>query len=277
MTRQISEFFKSENIEFFGVLPIEECRLQREYLLKKDGFNAKSAICFLVPYYTKEGKNLSKYAVSKDYHLYMKGLFSRFYEFFADAYPQNKCLGFADHSPAHELHLAAKCGLGVIGENGLLINEKHSSFVFIGEIFTDISPKDLGYIKAEEIKSCIKCEKCKKACPTKCLENYDSECLSAITQKKGELTREELALMLENNTVWGCDICQNVCPYTERAKKKDTLKTPISFFYEDVIDELTLDVLDKMDEDAFSSRAFSWRGRETIRRNLCVFENQTTK
>lgn len=272
MTERISEFFKSENIEFFGVLPIEECRLQREYLLKKEDFFAKSVICFLVPYYTKDGKNLSKYAVSKDYHLYMKGLFSRFYKFFECAYPENKCIGFADHSPASELYLAARCGLGVIGENGLLINEKYSSFVFIGEIFTDISAKSLSYSKAEEIKNCIKCEKCKKACPTKCLENYENECLSAITQKKGELSEKEISLMIDNNTVWGCDICQNVCPYTERARRNGTLKTPISFFYEDTIDELTSGVLDSMSEEAFSCRAFSWRKRETIRRNLLLLE-----
>ena len=277
MIKEISKFFKSENIEYFGVLPIEECRVKKEYLLsREDGFSPKSVICLLVPYYTKEGKNISKYAVSCDYHLYMRGLFSRFSEFFAQAYPNNVCRCFSDHSPVSELYLAAKCGLGVVGENGLLITEKHSSFVFVGEIFTDISAKDLGYIKAEEIKSCIKCGKCKKACPTKCLENYERECLSAITQKKGELSREEISLMLDYNTAWGCDICQNVCPYTERAIKNGTVKTPIEFFYEDAIDNLTLEKLDKMSEEEFLCRAYSWRKRETIRRNLLFLEEENS-
>jgi epoxyqueuosine reductase QueG len=277
MIKEISEFFKSENIEYFGVLPIEECRLKKEYLLsREDGFSPKSVICLLVPYYTKEGKNISKYAVSRDYHLYMRGLFSRFSEFFSQAYPYNACRCFSDHSPVSELYLAARCGLGVVGENGLLITEKHSSFIFVGEIFTDISAKDLGYVKAEEIKGCIKCGKCKKACPTKCLENYERECLSAITQKKGELSFEEKSLMLDYNTAWGCDICQNVCPYTERAIKNNTIKTPIEFFYEAPIDNLTLKTLDEMSEEEFSMRAYSWRKRETVRRNLLFLEGKSS-
>ena len=277
MIEALSEFFKEECIEFYGVLPIEECKIQKEHLLKDKDFVPKSVICFLVPYYTQCGDNISKYAISKDYHLFMKQFFEKLSNTLKKECPRSKAYGFADHSPIYELEAAAKCGLGIIGENGLIINEKYSSFVFIGEVFTDIDAKTLGYVSAEEIKRCIKCGKCKKACPTEALIDYSKLCLSAITQKKGELSEQELSLMIKNNTVWGCDICQNVCPHTEAAIKKGTVRTPIKFFYEDRIHKLTSDILDSMTEEDFNTRAYAWRKRETIRRNLILTEEAKAK
>ena len=270
MLEVLSNFFKEESIEFYGVLPIEECRIQKQYLFKD--FVPKSVICFLVPYYTQEGDNVSKYAVSRDYHLFMKQIFERLSIAFKREFPENEVHGFADHSPIYELEAAAKCGLGFVGENGLIINEKHSSFVFVGDVFTDIDAKSLGYTSAEEIKRCIKCGKCKEVCPTEALLDYSKPCLSAITQKKGVLSEQELSLMIKNNTVWGCDICQNVCPYTEAAIKKGTIQTPIKFFYEDRIHKLSSEILDNMSDEEFNTRAYAWRKRDTIRRNLILTE-----
>ncbi len=278
MIREIEEFFASEGIEFYGVLPIEECYIKKERLLCGKGeFSPKSAICFLAPYYTAEGKNISKYAVSRDYHLYMRNLTEKLTEHLKKLCPDSSSYGFSDHSPINELYAAAKCGLGVIGDNGLLINEKYSSFVFIGEVFTDVLPSELGYNGVNEIKHCLKCGKCKNACPTGALSDYNNACLSDITQKKGELSPEQLMLMIENNTVWGCDICQDVCPYTERAKKNNTITTPIRFFHCDTLDELTLATLDEMDDETFSLRAYSWRKRDTIRRNLVLTEKRSVR
>ena len=64
MIKIISDFFKKECIEYYGVLPIEECKIQKDYLLNDEDFVPRSVICFLVPYYTQNGENLSKYAVS---------------------------------------------------------------------------------------------------------------------------------------------------------------------------------------------------------------------
>ena len=93
-------------------------------------------------------------------------------------------------------------------------------------------------------------------------------CLSAITQKKGELTEWEISLMREHNTVWGCDVCQSVCPFN-----KEPALTPVSFFYEDRIPHLTREVLDTMNKPTFKKRAFAWRGRKTVERNLDILEN----
>ncbi|MBQ9084664.1 MAG: hypothetical protein IJY24_03315 [Clostridia bacterium] len=69
--------------------------------------------------------------------------------------------------------------------------------------------------------------------------------------------------MQKINTVWGCDECQRVCPYN-----KSPVLTPISFFREDRIECLRSDILSSLDKDAFSERAFAWRGRKTVERNL---------
>ena len=87
----------------------------------------------------------------------------------------------------------------------------------------------------------------------------------AITQRKGELTESEADLMRKYNTVWGCDLCQSACPYN-----RDPVKTPIEFFHRDRIQNLTRDTLDAMDKPTFLKRAFAWRGRKTVERNLDI-------
>ena len=71
------------------------------------------------------------------------------------------------------------------------------------------------------------------------------------------------------NTGWGCDICQSACPYN-----REPVKTPIEFFYRERIDELTRERLDSMDKAEFNRRAFAWRGRKTVERNLDILENK---
>ena len=98
-------------------------------------------------------------------------------------------------------------------------------------------------------------------------------CLSALTQKKGALTPEEQQKILSLGSVWGCDICQEVCPYTAHARKMGTLYTKIPFFRQTALPHLTVQTLDAMSDEQLGQRAYAWRGRETIRRNLCLFEN----
>ena len=101
-----------------------------------------------------------------------------------------------------------------------------------------------------------------------------SECLSAITQKKGELTEAEKQLILENGSLWGCDICQNVCPYTETAIKNGTIYSNVDFFKENRMSFLSSAMIDNMSEEEFVSRAYSWRGKNTVKRNLNILEGK---
>ncbi|MGM9663295.1 MAG: epoxyqueuosine reductase, partial [Eubacteriales bacterium] len=235
----------------------------------------KSAVIFLVPYIAGDGAegNISLYARSLDYHSFCDTLFSRICARLEESYGK-RFLGFADKSPLSETYTAACAGLGVIGDNHLLINEKYGSFVFIGEILSEVSAEELGYIPHDlSPKGCLHCGKCKSACP---MTESGMDCLSAVTQKKGELTEEEKAYILKYGSAWGCDICQTSCPLVRRAIDSG-VKTPIEFFYDRRINFLTSDEVAAMSDEEFVSRAFSWRGRKTILRNLALFEEQSGK
>lgn len=270
----IQDFFKSHNIEGYSLIPLDRCKILREYLLTKNGLDRGSyAIMMLFPYRSeKKPKNLTVYASVKDYHGYIESFSKELESFLKDKHPEGIFKVFSDHSPIDEVHACCISGLGFIGDNGLLITEKYSSFVFLGECITNISPKDLGLEVAPEIevRGCLHCGKCKNACPCGCIgEKTDKklECLSAITQKKGALNDEEAKLIIENGSIWGCDICQSVCPYTKNASY-----TPIDYFKEDIIECLDLDTLEGMSSEEFSSRPFAWRGMDTIERNVMIYE-----
>ncbi len=261
------EFFASEGIELFGALPLDVCKLIRPYLLDRCGVTEGSAVVFAVPYYSPmadaEGRNVSVYAVPRDYHLYFKELYGRFSEAVKREFPAARFELFSDHSPIDEVNAAARCGLGIIGKNHLLITEKYSSFVFLGEIVTDI---ELPYIDGE-IRYCEDCGLCSESCH---VALKTEECLSALTQKKGGLTKEEEERLLRHGLVWGCDDCQLACPHTAQAIRCGTVYSPVSFFSEACAPVLTAELVEKMSDEEFSRRAYAWRGRETVLRNLRI-------
>ena len=94
-----------------------------------------------------------------------------------------------------------------------------------------------------------------------------------MTQKKGELNESEKAL-IKKYGLWGCDICTMVCPHTKKAKESRTIYSPIKFFSENAVPFITCELLGAMDDEEFSKRAYSWRGRETITRNAKISENK---
>lgn len=268
MKDMLDALFKSENIEYYRALSYDKLRVLRPYLTERAGISPRTAVIFLIPYYTVEGVNISSYAVSRDYHLYSRELFSRLIKSLCEAFPEYKFTAFADHSPIDERQAALLAGLGVIGDNGLIINEKYGSYIFIAELLTDAPPSLLGASLPAPILTCTHCGACKRACPGKTL-SAGGDCLSMITQKKGELSREERLLLREENTAWGCDACQRVCPYN-----KHPVKTPISFFHESLTPALSRESVLSMSDEEFSERAYSWRGREVVLRNLSLLEEK---
>lgn len=258
-----------ENLPFYNLLPVGVCSFKHFEnalipcrAINRIPDNAKSVIVYLFPYYLGEGNykniNLSKYAVSEDYHIICGEYLKKAAAELSLLYPQNSFSCFCDNSPIDEVKAACLAALGVKGENSLFINEEYGSFCFIGEIVTDLElPCENG-----EIKGCIKCGKCKSTCINNALCNGSVEkerCLSSITQKKGELTAEEEALIRKNGCVWGCDICQNVCPMNENIKA-----TPIPEFYKNAKANY------EGEADYNEKRAFSWRKAEVINRNLKI-------
>jgi len=263
----LSDFFSEREIEFFSVLSYSDCRESDPRILARTDLVPRSAIIYLLPYYAGECINLSRYAASLDYHIVIKDINDSLRTFLSEHFPGSNSVGYGDHSPIDERHAALVCGLGIQGDNGLLINEKYGSYVFIADVLTDISPEKLGAITPKEMGHCPSCGACRRACPTGILRYEGTDCLSAITQKKGELSDLEISLMREYETVWGCDICQSSCPYNATPRI-----TPIKFFHKDRIPHLTIDGLNSMSNEEFSQRAFAWRGRKTVERNLKELE-----
>ena len=263
-----SEILNKYSLSLFSAIPLKNCEITRPHKLSRLGFydiEPLSAVMLAVPYLTEQkDRNISSYAVSRDYHGYFAELFAAVLPELRKAYPQYRFAGFADDSPINERDAAAAAGLGIIGDNGLLITEKYSSYVFLGEIITDLPLE----CSPSPIKHCEGCGACKRACPKR-----DGECLSSLTQKKGALTEEEIAIIKKHGSAWGCDICQEVCPHTLKAIKNQTLYSDIEYFKAEALPKLTSDMIDKMSDEEFSKRAYSWRKRETIKRNLEIIEN----
>ncbi len=260
MLDSIKEILLNEGIECVGAIDISECEIINERILPKD---AKSVIMFCIPYRsTKEIANdgFSEYARIYDYHKFSATLFERIiplmkeitgYEFY----------GFCDHSPINEKLAAAKCGLGIIGRNSLLINNVYGSFIFLGTILTNAPCEK----KALKINFCENCGMCIDACPNSAImpQGIDrSKCLSAISQKKTKSNLEK-SLLKENHIVWGCDICQNVCPHNSCADI-----SPIPYFENSRINNISIDFINSLSDDEFKKYAFSYKGRKIVLDNI---------
>lgn len=261
----IDNCIKENGIEIYGfcpfgeTLPLIECKAKARL-----PESSETVIVCAFPYLVRNGekRNLSYYACVTDYHAVVMNMLKN------TAESLSRLTGhifepFADNSPIREVNTAVKAGIGVLGDNGLLITEKYGSFVFIGEIVTDIRIE----IDTLHNNTCLHCGMCSRKCPATAVKNgivNESICLSAITQKKGILSDDEIRLIRENGLVWGCDTCQTVCPMNRNAK-------------ETYITEFTNSAHHYLEKSEINERiktsAYNWRGKKTITRNIEIFEN----
>ena len=270
MQRTVKALLAAHGITLAAPISLQYLTVTRPYLLARHGITAGTVFMLAVPYYTTHcddpARNISIYAVARDYHRFFEALFADVLPRLQQAFPQNRFAGFADHSPINEPEAAVKAGLGQFGCNHLFLTKEHSSFVFLGEIVTDA----LLEAPPHPVSVCSACGACRRACP---VQLEVGACLSALSQKKGTLTDSEQAALLSGGLLWGCDTCQLACPVTQAAKKAGTLYSKIPFFHEQAIPRLTYDRIAAMSEEDFAARAYSWRGRAVILRNLRLFED----
>lgn len=240
--------------------------------IEKCGFthyNGKSAIVCLFPYFQGySAGNLSLYARSIDYHLIIKEKLDVLTEFIRTLSPESICENFADIGPEIERQLAYDAGLGFFGKNGMLINDDFGSYFFIGYILCDLPLEDDKPLD----KSCMRCNACINACPGGALGGgFDiSKCASHISQKKGELTESEIAILKKSGLIFGCDTCQHVCPHNNITPK------PLCEFTDDLIHSLNIEDIENLSNKEFirkyKNRAFSWRGKNVLLRNINIFK-----
>lgn len=247
---------------FEQILPCLECRAKQR--IPQD---AASVLVCLFPYYTGEHKerNISRYAMVTDYHMIAREYLNRFCKALQEVFPQNQFEPFTDNSPIREVSAAFHAGLGRRGKNGLILHPKYGSYVFIGEVVTDLVLQPDQPLNPGE---CIGCGKCQNVCPQGALQSDGSVCLercrSHITQKKGELTDWEIGQIQDGGLIWGCDICNDVCPMNQEAK----VLTPIPEFLESAVAVLDAQIAERL----LKTRAYNYRGKKTILRNIQLLE-----
>ncbi len=185
---------------------------------------ARSVITLLLNYFPgkqqeKGTPNISKYAFGKDYHEVIREKMKTFLDLIKSEIGEVNGRGFVDSAPVLERSWAQKSGLGWVGKNGNLITKKNGSFFFIATLITDLQ---LEYDDPYAKDYCGTCTKCIDACPTEAILPgkviNGSKCISYFTiELKDMLIPQEMKGKFDN-WAFGCDICQDVCPWNRFSK-----------------------------------------------------------
>lgn len=211
---------------------------------------------------------VSRYARVRDYHEVMKEKLSRVAAVLGQEVPDAVSRVFCDSAPVTEKSWAIRAGLGWRGRNSLVLNEGLGSFFFLGEIVTTA---ELVIDKPDERDRCGACRSCSEACPTGAIcddRTVDARrCIAYLTiEHKGELP-EEFRGQTEN-MIFGCDRCQEVCPWNNKALRY----TDAGMEPDRRVTDLTKDEWLKMTpeefEHFFSSSPVSRTGYHRIKRNI---------
>ncbi len=225
---------------------------------------AKSVVCVAMNYYSPEqhsdnperGK-ISRYAWGDDYHLIMAERLEKLLSFITSEIPEVTGKLYVDTGPVMDKVWAVRSGIGWMGKHTNVITREYSSWVFLGEILLDV---ELDY--DEPLTDlCGTCTACIVACPTKAIiQPYvvdSNKCISYLTIEHRDTLPKDI-LPKFHRWVFGCDICQDVCPWNRFQKE-----TKESAFYprqENIAPKLT--ELADMSQEKFSQ----WFRRSSIKR-----------
>lgn len=235
---------------------------------------AKSVITLLINYFPSHQQNnnapkISKYAYGRDYHDVIKNKLQNLLHILHEKIGEVNGRGFVDSAPVLERSWAQRSGLGWIGKNGNLITKGNGSFYFIATLITDL---ELEYDDPFAKDYCGTCTKCIDACPTEAiLPNKvvdGSKCISYFTIELKEMMIPSKMNGKFDNWMFGCDTCQDVCPWNRFSKGTEEIEfTPLyeimNFSFRDW-EELTEESFKKIFKDSPVKRS-KFSG---IRRNL---------
>lgn len=195
---------------------------------------AKSIITLLLNYYPELGQpagspRIARYAFGKDYHEVIKKKLHLFLSLIREHIGEVQGRGFVDSAPVLERAWALRSGLGWVGKNGNLINKQNGSYFFIATLITDL---ELAYDDPFAKDFCGTCTKCIDACPTEAIlpgKVVDgSKCISYFTIELKEMLIPEAMRGKFDNWMFGCDTCQEVCPWNRFASHtRETEFVPI--------------------------------------------------
>ncbi|MCL1988922.1 MAG: DUF1730 domain-containing protein [Firmicutes bacterium] len=267
---KINTFAKQHNciIGICDALPLENVQLKNA---KKPPFvtpnlekrinpllslpTAKSVIVLGKSYSPSPYKNLSSLGNGTDYHNTIKTLLQKLAKLLAC---QNVIM--VDSGVLAERPFAIKAGLGFWGRNNMVISPKLGSFFNIGLLLVDILlPPTETQQSADNLQCPTDCNICMKSCPAGAITPYFvnfEKCVSYITQKKGLLNLRETILLQKSQQLYGCDICQNCCPFNDFSQQQTEYNTA--------------EILQMQQEEftkKFGDTALAWRGLSHLQRN----------
>jgi epoxyqueuosine reductase len=218
-------------------------------------FNAKSVISLGLNYYTPDqysndkikGK-VSRYAWGKDYHLIIWSMLDELEAELKRIDPEFESVSYVDTGPVMDKAWAVRAGIGWLGKHTNVINREIGSWFFIANIITNYE-----FDYSEPIPDfCGTCTACMDACPTKAIvQEYvvdANKCISNLTiENKGEISEEFNDKF--DNWLFGCDICQDVCPWNQKSPVETLIKD-----FHPRYKELDLDEVLEMNEEEFREK-----------------------
>jgi len=201
----------------------------------------------------------SFYTFGKDYHLVMKEKIKKV----CDALPFEYDYGVDNH-PLDERLAGQVSGIGFLGKNQLMINKDYGSYMFLGMVLLDTEiQQEIKYTLDDD---CGDCRKCIEACPTNALTEkgyIQNKCISNYNQTKKVLSKYEIE---KNYSLFGCDICQLVCP--KNINKGQTIHPEFDLSGKEMV---SIDDLFKLSQKEFKEKykdmAYLWRGKTILMRN----------
>ncbi len=254
----------------FGVAPaIDEVRRRFPW--------AQSVICVALSYLPPQECPsddrprgvVARFARSLDYHLVLKEKLSGLCEAIRQECPNSVLEICVDTTPIPERKLAVLSGVGFRGWNANIYVDGSGSWVVLGEIITDLR---LSPGATRVLDTCYECGECIRQCPTRAIiRPYQVDrnlCLSGVTQHRGIIALELRAKL--DNRVYGCDVCQEVCPLNQgiMPATPEFAQPLFPGAYPDLIELISLNEKDFQARVRGSS--IGWIGRDTIRRNAAV-------
>lgn len=229
---------------------------------------------------SEPGKNrgiMARSAWGEDYHTVLRRAMDKLAAFILQRVPEARIESMVDTGVLNDRAVARRAGIGFGGKNGLIISPEWGSWIYLGELITNIPfPPD-----TPVTEDCGECTKCLDACPTGALMGDGilnaQRCVSFLTQTK-ELLSEEFMLKI-GNRLYGCDTCQMVCP---KNRGKSWEHRPELQPDPEIAKPLLLPLLDLSNrefKERFGSSAAAWRGKKPIQRNAVIalgnFKDQT--
>lgn len=241
---------------------------------------AKSAVVTLTNYFHGSAhpaaapvgqRRVAQYAWSSDYHDVLDERLEQLAAEIRRLVPGSRTRCYVDAGPVPERELAQLAGLGWIGKNMMLINPEIGSFTFIGVVLTDAALEPDAPFEADR---CGTCTRCLDACPTHAFvgpRNLDARaCISYLTiEHRGEFTEQQRAQV--GDWVFGCDVCQDVCPWNVSFARETT---DAGFAPRDDVAFPDVEAFTSMDESEFTRRygttPFTRPGLSGMKRNAVI-------